>query len=264
MPRPHDPPFRIADVEIPNRVAARPARRDRQLVRAAAGSPSRRRARGLGDGLQLRARPSQSAHDRGDAADPSRRGAGRDPALRPRSRRDARGGGDRRRRGTRSDRPQHGLPGAEGAQDRSGGGAAARARARGRRRAGRGRGVGAAGDGQASLRDRPRRPVRGRPRPPPGRGRGRGGDHASPPLGEGPSQRLGRLRARRPAGRGARRAGDRLRRRPHRGHRSACIRAVRRVGGDGRARVARQPVDLRAAGRPCGPTRRGTRRSSPS
>ena len=46
-------PFRIGEVELANRVV--PARRDRQLVRPPAGPPARRRAGGLGDGLQLRA-----------------------------------------------------------------------------------------------------------------------------------------------------------------------------------------------------------------
>ena len=41
---------------------ARPAGRDRQLVRAPAGAPPRRRARGLGDGLELRDPPPQRAH----------------------------------------------------------------------------------------------------------------------------------------------------------------------------------------------------------
>ena len=42
--------------------AARAAGRDRQLVRAPAGAPPRRRARGLGDGLQPRDPPPQRAH----------------------------------------------------------------------------------------------------------------------------------------------------------------------------------------------------------
>ena len=58
-------PFTIATVELPNRVAARAARRDRQLVRAPAGAAPRRRARGLGDGLELRDRaPQPSARSR--------------------------------------------------------------------------------------------------------------------------------------------------------------------------------------------------------
>ena len=73
------------------------------------------------------------------AAHPPRRAApGRDPALRPGPRRDARGGrAGRRAPRRRPDRPQHGLPGAEGLQDRRRRGAARRSRPRGRRREGR-------------------------------------------------------------------------------------------------------------------------------
>ena len=48
------------------------AGRYRQLVRAPAGAPPRRRARGLGDGLELRDQPRQRAHPARDAADRSR------------------------------------------------------------------------------------------------------------------------------------------------------------------------------------------------
>ena len=96
---------------------ARPARRDRQLVRPPPGPPPRRRARGLRDGLQLRPAPPQRANAARDAAAASRRAPGLDPALRPGSRGDGLGGGHRRRGGRGHHRHQHGLPGAR----RSGG-----------------------------------------------------------------------------------------------------------------------------------------------
>ena len=95
--------------------AARAPGRDRQLVRAPPGPPPRRRPRGLGDGLELRAPPPQRAHD-------SRAACASTPAEHPVSiqlfghdpGRDALGRGDRRRCRRRPDRHQHGLPGAQG------------------------------------------------------------------------------------------------------------------------------------------------------
>ncbi len=68
------------------------ARRDRQLVRAPPGQAPRRRARGLRDGLELRAPLPQRAHDARASSHPSRRASRLRPALRPGSRRDALGG----------------------------------------------------------------------------------------------------------------------------------------------------------------------------
>ena len=68
---------------------ARAAGRDRQLVRPPAGAPPRRRAGGLGDGLELRPPLPQRAHAARADADPSRRAPGLDPALRPGPRGDA-------------------------------------------------------------------------------------------------------------------------------------------------------------------------------
>ena len=113
-------------------------------------------------------------------------------------------------------RPQHGLPGAEGGQDRGGRGAAARPRSRRRGREGGDRGVGAAGDGEAALGQRARGPIGARPRSAAGRRGGRRrGDLASAAGGRPPPRRA-RLRARPRARRAARGAGDRLRRGPHR------------------------------------------------
>ena len=89
-------PFAIADVEIANRV----------LLAPLAGIGNwfvRLQAQRHGAGLAVSEMVSSfalahrnRAHARGAAADPPRRGPGRDPVLRPRPRRDARGG--RRRR----------------------------------------------------------------------------------------------------------------------------------------------------------------------
>ena len=128
------------------------AGRDRQLVRAPAGQALRRRAGGLGDGLELRGALPQRAHLPRAAADPPRRAPRLDAAVRPRSRRDGLGGRARGRGRRRPDRPEHGLPGAEGLQDRRRRGAARRPGAR--RGAGprRGRGQRAAGHGEAADR----------------------------------------------------------------------------------------------------------------
>ncbi len=117
-PRPHRP----LDPRRPRAAqpaGARPAGRHRQLVRAPPGAPPRRRPRGVRDGLELRAQARQRAHDPRVPAHPPRRASGVDAALRPRRRRDARGRRDRggRRRGPH--RPEHGLPGAQGLQDRA-------------------------------------------------------------------------------------------------------------------------------------------------
>ena len=99
----------------------------------APGSWCPRWSRASGSYGDARTAPRVPAH-------PPGRAPGVDPAVRPRRRGDARGGGDRGRGGRRPDRPQHGLPGAEGLQDRrrrraarrprQGGGDRARRRAR--------------------------------------------------------------------------------------------------------------------------------------
>ena len=129
--------------------AARAAGRHRQLVRAPAGQALRRGDGGLGDGLLARDPPRQREDLHGDAAHrPARaRGAGRcrsscsakTPAM-MRSAARARGAPGRRR-----DRHQHGLPGAEGAED------GRRRRAAGRPRPG---GRGGARDGRGRQRRR--------------------------------------------------------------------------------------------------------------
>ena len=111
-------PFRIGDADGRQPCAAGAPGRDRQLVRAASGAPPRRRARRLGDGLELRASPPQRAHASRAASHPPRGAPGLDPAVRPRSRGDALGRRDRGRGRRRPDRHQHGLPGAQGARGR--------------------------------------------------------------------------------------------------------------------------------------------------
>ena len=103
------------------------------FVRLQAQAP-RRRARRVRDGLELRPRVRQRAHRARVPAHPPRRAPGLDAAVRPRRRRHARGGGDGRRRRRRPDRPQHGLPGAQGLQDRRRRRAARRPRQGGRDR----------------------------------------------------------------------------------------------------------------------------------
>ena len=102
---------------------ARAAGRHRQLVRAPAGQALRRRAGRLGDGLELRASTTATTKTlTRDAAHPSR-GApagrssmqlfGQDPEVMRSAAR------ERGRGGRRPHRPQHGLPGAQGLQDRA-------------------------------------------------------------------------------------------------------------------------------------------------
>ncbi len=85
-------------------------------------------------------------------ADPSGRAPGRDAAVRPRRRGDGRRRGADRRGRRRPDRPEHGLPGAQGAEDRRGLGAARRPRQGGRDRTRGGAGERSARDGEAPLR----------------------------------------------------------------------------------------------------------------
>ena len=118
---------------------ARAARRDRQLVRAPAGAPLRRRPGRLGDGLELRAsttatrRPAASCCGSTRASATAGRSSiqlfGADPDVMRSA------AATRRRGGRRPDRHQHGLPGAEGLPHRRRRGAARRRRPRGRGRA---------------------------------------------------------------------------------------------------------------------------------
>ena len=185
-------------------------------------------------------------------------------AVRPRPRRDGVGRRARRRRRRRPDRHQHGLPGAEGVQDRRRRGAAGRPRARGRARAGGGARQRPAGDRQAALRAAAGRPQRDRGGPPAGRGRRRRRAlHPSAPRVAAPRRRAG-LRARPRAGRGAAGAGADLRRAAHAGAGARGVRAHRRRRGGAGPRVAGQPVAVRAAAGRARRTSRPRRRSSPS
>ena len=106
-----------------------------------------------------------------------------------------------------------------------------------------------AGHGEAALRPARRATRSGvDARPPPGRGRGRRGDRLPSAPAPRPPQGHARLRPGRAAGRVAARAGDPLRRaaRPPTPRR---LRADRRRGGHAGARLARQPVAVRAAAR---------------
>ena len=85
----HDP-WELGGITIPNRVVLAPLAGHRQLVRAPAGQALRRRARGLGDGLEPRdpLRQPQDARRAARRAPGRARGrAGRDPAVRPGPRR---------------------------------------------------------------------------------------------------------------------------------------------------------------------------------
>ena len=148
-------PFRIGDVTVANRV----------LLAPLAGIGNwfvRLQARRHGAGLAVSEMVSSfGLHHRNERTmrellriHPG--GApGLDPAVRPRPRGDALGGGDRRRCRRRPDRHQHGLPGAQGARGRRRRGALAAARARPAARPRRCRGLRPSGDREAALRDRP-------------------------------------------------------------------------------------------------------------
>ena len=162
-------------------------------------------------------------------------------------------------------RPQHGLPGAEGLQDRRGRGADRRPRPRGRGGARRARGLGPAGH-----REDPQRPARRRPRA-----------ASISPTGSSTrpaSRRSAFTRARRRCTTRARptstspasscatlaRAGDPQRRDERPRLDPARVRAHRLRGGHARARRARQPVAVRAAARHARRASRRRPRSSPS
>ncbi len=165
LPRPAKVPWTPWDSPSPTAGSSVPTRsptaccsrrwRDRDLVRAPAGAPARRGDGDVGDGVELRDPPSQREDDDRAAADPSEErefgGPVLDPALRPGPRRHALGRRDRRAGGRRRDRPQHGLPGAQGLQDRCGRRADQGPRHGGGGGAGGGRGQRPAGDGQAAL-----------------------------------------------------------------------------------------------------------------
>ena len=245
---------------------ARAAGRHRQLVRAPAGQALRRRARGLGDGLELRhplrqrktldelLRIHPDERDRGPV---SLQLFGHDPEV---MRCAAATVAARRRR---PDRPQHGLPGAQGLQDRRGRRAAPRSRHRRGRGPRRARGLRPAGHRQAARRRHARRSEGSRsptgwstrPASPPS-----ASTRAPPPC----TTRARPTTTSRPElvqtlpG-----AGDDLRR-PAR--RRACplgLRAHRRRRGHARPRLARQPVAVRAGPGPArGRARSGTRCST--
>ena len=175
------------------------------------------------------------------------------------------GRGDRRRGRRRPDRHQHGLPGAQGAQDRRRRRAAARPRAGPRPGPRRRRGQRPAGDGEAALGDRGGRPLRLRAGRAPGRGGRRRRDRLPPARRHGRPQGRARLRAHPRAGRAGRGAGDRLRRPEERRGGAPRLRGVRRRRGDDRPRLARQPLGLRGADRPpqrAARARRGRRRAA--
>ena len=176
-------------------------------------------------------------------------GPGGDPAVRPGPRDHAlrRGGRGRARR--RPDRPQHGLPGAEGDEDRRGRGADLRPGHRGHGRARRARGLRPPGHGQAARGAQAgrRRGLRGRA--PARRGRRCRRPDVPPALGGRPPQGHAGLRAGDAARAGAAGAGDRLRRHGGRGARPRRVRVHRLRGGDAGARRARQPVAVRAGAR---------------
>ena len=192
---PERTPQRPLAARAPARPQPRRARapgRDRQLVRAPAGQALRRGHGRLGDGVELRCALRQREDDDGDAAHRARRAhgrAGRDPALRPGARRHAQRGGDDRARHRRGlHRPQHGLSGAEGLQDRRRSGADRRPRP-GRRGGDRGpRRLGPAGDGEDPQRAARRRPQRLRAGPPARRRSRRRRDRLPSALGAGAPQ----------------------------------------------------------------------------
>ena len=161
---------------------ARAAGRDRQLVRPPPGQAPRRRAGGVGDGLELRGALPQRAYLSRAAAHPPPGAPGLGAAVRQRSGRDGLGRRARGRRRRGPDRHQHGLPGAEGVQDRRRRGAARGAGARGGGGAGGGARERAAGDRQAALGPAPGRSERARGGPPARVRRRRVRDrHPSPP-----------------------------------------------------------------------------------
>ena len=160
-------PFRIGDVEIANRVLLAPlagignwfVRLQAQRHGAGMAVSEMVSSFAIHYGNEKTLRELLRIHPR--ASTPVSR-----PALRPGPRRHALGRGDRRRaRRRRRHRPQHGLPGAEGLQDRRGRGAARGSRHRGRGRRGRPEGSGLPGDGASCARARQRRPQRLRPGP---------------------------------------------------------------------------------------------------
>ena len=113
-----------------------------------------------------------------------------------------------------------------------------------------GRGQRASGDGEAAARAPAGRPRGRRPRPQARRRRRRGGHRLPSPPRLPAARRPARLCAGRPPGRRAVRAGAALRRPLRRCGRAGRLRGERRRRGDAGARLARQPVALRAPARP--------------
>ena len=249
-------PFRIGDLVIPNRVVLAPlAGIGNWFVRL--------QARRHGAGLVVSEMVSSFAvHYRnertvtellrihpdertaGDGGPISMQLFGQDPDIM----RSAAAPGGRGRR--RPDRPQHGLPRAQGVQDRRRSRPALRPRPRRRGGPGRARGKRPAGDGQAALgpATRGHRGV-GSGAPAGGRGR-RGRDRLSSPLGRRPAPGPARPRAGRRAGGRAARARDPHRRPLGRAIGPRRLRADRGGRGDARARLAGQPVAVRPGARP--------------
>ena len=150
-------PFSIGPVRVDNRVVLAPlAGIGNWFVRLQAKRHGAGLAR-LGDGLELRDPLPQREDAARAAAHPPRRAApvvaSSCSARTPRS--CARPPSTVAERGARPDRPQHGLPGPQGLQDRRGRGAARRPGPRGRGRARGARGQRPAGHGQAAQRPRP-------------------------------------------------------------------------------------------------------------
>jgi hypothetical protein len=227
---------------------ARAPGRHRQLVRAPAGQALRRGPGGLRDDLELRdpLREPQDARRAPRHRSPRARGgggwAGFHAAVRPGPRRHAHGRRARGRGGRRPDRPQHGLPGPEGLQDRRRRRAAQGPRHGRRRRARRRGGLRPARDRQAARRGLRRRA-------PPRRGGRRGRHHLPPAHGQGPPQGPPRLRPGRRARPGASRAGDHLGRHAGGGAHPLGVRVHGRRGDHARPRLAREPVAVRAGAR---------------
>ena len=243
--------------QLPNRVVLAPlAGIGNWFVRLQAQAP-RRRARGVRDGVELRPRATATRA-------PHREFLRIHPDEHPVSMQlfghdadgDARGGRDGGRGRRRPDRPQHGLPGAQGLQDRRGRGAARRSRPGGGDRP-----RGARGQRPAGHREAPPGPRARATAPASTLARRLVEEAGVAGIALPPAPRLAaalgraRLRARARARRGAAGAGDPLRRPLDEDTARRAFERERRRGGDAGPRLARQPLALRA------PARRSRRRA---